>query len=238
MSDKPNYMQPREKTALDNPKLKLSAEKLPNGDGRPTLQVYWSGNNPRIDVYTNVKTDREGGKIRAALDDVVLKVFLNSILKLCLPETPNGTQYAIENKNYIYPGGKRSATPVLVSTLISGKDKEGRIFVSLLSSQDNVSKVMFRFGEHYYHSLVGRGNDNVLTPAFVSAEFAKAWVESINEVYALVAADNYTHKTAQPQQGGFNQQQGKQNRSYGNSNNNSYGGGGDDDDLSDDLPFG
>ncbi len=231
-----NKFPTRVKTVLDDPKLKLSSDKLPNGESRPNLQVYWTGNNPRIDVRTNVPNDKGNGLIRAAIDVVVFNVFLDHIIKLCDPSEPPGRQYCVENKAYLYPGGVKSKEPVHVSTLIAGKDKEGRIYLSLISTQEGVSKVLFRFGAggpFVYHILTARGPGEQLTPADVSIAYARAWVVAVREFYFNVASESYEHKTADAQGGN---KQGGQQRTGGY--NKTYEPANDPNDFSDDLPFG
>ena len=226
---------PREKTVLDNPKLRLSADKLPNGESRPSLSLYWVGNNPRIDVRTQVPSEKDNGLIRATLDDLWLGVFLDSILKLCDPTAANDSAYIIECKNHTWVDKKRSPEPTVQSRLIAGKDKDGRIYVSVLSADPQRSKIRFNFGNTYYNALSFKGEK--LSDAAISSLVAQSWVAQIRPLYALVAQQGYVHKTmdSKPANGGggggnYNNRGGSQSYQSQNSASDSDG-------YGDDLPF-
>lgn len=222
--------QPRLKTALDNPKLKLSADKLPNGESRPTFSIYWTNNNPRIDVWTGVASEKDGGLIRATLDDIWLKVFLDKIDELCNPASANDVAFIIECKNHTWQNNKRSAEPVVLARIVAGRDKDGRVYVSVLSNDPSRSKVRFLFGNSWYNSLSHKSEK--LTDAQISWVVAKSWVETVRQYYNLIAVEGYEHKTRDGGKGGNN----NNNRGGGSQRNNnaSSGGGGD---YDDDLPF-
>ncbi len=217
---------PREKTVLDDPKLKLIAEKLPGADRPPTFHLYMAGNNPRIDVYTNLPNDRNNGLIRAAIDVRVMYTILVILQKLA--DTDDAGPYTIENKEHIWKDNQRSKDPVVSSRLVIGKDKEGRIYAALLAHDAERPKVRFYFGMPYYHALT-RGNGEKLTDAEISVWAARAYVEAIKGLYPAVANIQYEHKTATPQ--GDNKQNSFQRNTApaAKSNNN--------DDWGDDLPL-
>jgi hypothetical protein len=222
---------PRNKTILDNPKLRLSADKLPNGESRPSFTLYWIGNNPRIDVWTGVSSEKDGGRIRATLDDLWARVFLDKILELCNPAAPNDSAYIIECKNHTWQNNKRSQEPVVESRIVAGRDKDGRVYVSVLSADPQRSKVRFLFGNTFYNTLSYKNEK--LSDAQISWTVASAWANSIINYYGLVAAESYVHKTAENKNGGGNKGNNQSYRNNGNSNNSSSVS----DEYGDDLPF-
>lgn len=226
--------QPREKTVLDNPKLKLSAEKLPNGEQRPSFSLYWTNNNPRIDVWTGVTSEKDGGLIRAKLDDVWLGTLLTSLESLCKPDAPNDVAYIIECKDHTWHQNKRSQEPVVTARIVAGRDKDGRTYVSVLSADPQRSKVRFLFGNTWYNSLSHKNEK--LSDAQISWIVCQSWINMVRNFYTAVASANYSHvtKNANGNGGGNN----KANQ-YGNrgGNNNSGSSNGSEDDYADDLPF-
>lgn len=222
---------PREKTVLDNPKLKLTADKLPNGESRPSFSLYWIGNNPRIDVWTGVPNEKDNGRIRATLDDVWVRVFLNKIVELCNPSAPNDSAFIIECKNHTWQNNKRSQEPVVESRIVAGRDKDGRVYVSVLSADPQRSKVRFLFGNTYYNTLSFKNQK--LTDAEISWAVAQAWVNNVTTYYGIVAAQNYAHKTADGSKGGNNTGNNQSYRNNGGGNNTAP----QTDEYADDLPF-
>lgn len=228
---------PRAKTVLDDPKLKLTADALPGGEGRPSFLLYYTGNHPRIDVYTQMPNDKDNGKIRGTLDVVVLFSIGECLARLA--DTDDVGPYTIENLDHTWKDKVRSKEPVLMTKTVMGKDKDGRIYIALLSADSERPKVRFYFGLSYYHQLK-RGNE-VLSDAEISKIVARAWSKAIMSLYSNVAAANYEHKDRNAGNKG-----GDQNRGRGNSGGNQRGGWGNnsgggsksnDNSFDDDLPF-
>lgn len=227
----------RVKNALDNRKLSMSAP-TPGHDGKyASLQWGLFSNNPRITVYTNDPNDngpdKGYGKISANLDLPVFAAFLHQLDKVI--DGPADTKIGIENKNFIFPGGKRSEKPVVVSTLWFGKDKEGIVWVSVVAQ--NRPKIQFKFGggQNFHNFMHGDG-----TP-FTAGEWsqlcAKGNLNILEHMMPALAVTNYVEppKKDAPRSGGGGGSYGG-NRG-GNSGGNSSGGGGGDFGGDEDLPF-
>ncbi|WP_186310586.1 hypothetical protein [Paraburkholderia sp. BCC1886] len=219
---------PREKNAFDNRKLHLSTP-CPTAKGKySSLQLNLFKNNPRITVYTNDPddqgADKQYGKITANLDAVVFMVFLqklNSVL-----EAPAGTEdkVKIENKNFIFPGGKRSESPVVVSELHCGKDAEGVVWVSV-TAKDR-PRIKFPFGSNDFHAFFHKTGEQY-SKGECSVLFAKGWIKLLEIMMAVMLCDNYVEPEKKPDQGGGGG--GGQRNGGGNYNrggNSNYGGGG------------
>lgn len=143
----------RKKIALDNRKLTLNAP-CPTAQGK-TSNLVWGlvANNPRITVYTGDPEDsgeRNGyGKIVAAMDAPAFYILLGMIEKYA--DGPNSEKGKMDNLNYTWFGGKRSEQPVVVSETWVGKDKDGKVFLSIISGSR--PKIAFYFQPPQFHQL-------------------------------------------------------------------------------------
>jgi hypothetical protein len=207
---------PRAKNSLDHRKLNLNAP-APNAPGQQASLIWGiHANNPRITVYTNDPQDKGAdkgyGKISANLDLPVFFAFLRSLDQVI--EGPNDVKLGIENKNFIFPQGKRSEKPIVVSTLFFGKDKDGVVWMSV-SAKDR-PKIKFDFGINDFHHFV-KGDGTPYTKAEMSVLFAKGYVRILEEMVPALLVDNYVEPAPKPQQGGGG--------NYGNRGGNGGGGG-------------
>ncbi len=181
---------PREKNALDNRKLNLSAP-TPGVQGK-TASLIWGlmSNNPRLTVYTNDPNDtgeQNGwGKIQAALDAPTFFAFL-ALLQDAL-EAKEEVKMMIENKNFIFPGGRRSEHPVVVSELWVGRDKEGVIWVSV-SAKDR-PKIEFPIGPGDFHELY-HGSGERLSKGEASAIYTKGYIALLQGMMTTMLCTNY-----------------------------------------------
>lgn len=218
--DQQRNFTPRTKNALDEFKLRLSAQKLEGGDRRPTLGVSVISNNPRLDVYTNVPNDKNRGNIRAAMDGVTFFAFLE-MFETALNEGPGYKAY-IENK---MPPRDRSQgnKPELVSRTVFGKDGEGVMYISVLSADESRPKVKFPFMSSYYHDLCG-GDGQRLSKGEVSVIMARGWLRMLKGLVPAVMDTHY--REPQKRDGGGGGFRGKGGNGGGGYNNNRGGGNG------------
>lgn len=206
----------RKKIALDNSKLNLQA---PNAAGKmATLKFGFVNNNPRLTVWTNDPNDTtDNGKITAALNLPVFFDWLEIIKDAAMAE--NGFKAAIENKNYIFPGGKRSETPVVTSRLIAGKDENGLVYVSVTAHQRPNLKFVFKTDS--FHSFKdAQGNE--MDRAAASKYCALGFYNLMSRLYAHLAVSEFVE--IQPKQGGNGG--GRQGGGYGGGRGNGGNGGG------------
>lgn len=238
----------RVKTILDDNKLRLSADPLPGGEGRPSMSIYYSGTgNPRIDVYTNMPGDKDNGRIRGDLDLPTFFEFLECLRELAATDAIPEQAYVIENKTKPWDQvNKRPGKEMVVATRLScGKDKDGRIFIALTSYEQDRPRIRFFFGTGFFHSL-GHPNGGKMSDAEVSRFKARGFVNMMGLLMAGVATRDWKEKEKKPdgQQGGGNR--GGYNGGGGGGNRGGYGGGGGNarpapaassSDEGDDLPF-
>jgi hypothetical protein len=145
-------------------------------------------NNPRITVYTNDPDDtRDNGKITAALDAPVFFAFLELLSNAIKSKTEYRAK--IDNKNFIFPGGKRSETPVLVSSLIVGRDEEGVVFISVVANNRPIIKFPFVNPDfhHFFHT-----SGDPYSKAEVSTLMAMAYLKMMTTMMTVAMDTNYT----------------------------------------------
>lgn len=180
----------REKNALDNVKLNLSAPCPADPNKRSTLIWGIHANNPRLTVYTNVPDDQGAatnyGKITANLDMPVFFAFLDLLYKTISSKEPCASK--IENKNFIFPGGKRSEHPVVVSELWVGKDDDGSVWLSVTAK--NRPKIKFTFGISDFHAFIHK-DGTPYTKGETSVLFANGYVKILENVMTTLAVDKY-----------------------------------------------
>lgn len=222
----------RAKNALDNRKITMSVP-CPSAKGKYSA-LMWNivNNNPRITVFTNDPADStDGGKISANMDIVTFYAFIELIKQMCAFD--GETKVMIENKNFIFPGGKRSDQPVVVSELWVGKDKEGIVWISV-TAKDR-PRIKFPFGFADFH-VFKKADGTPYTKAEMSVIAAQGYIEILQRFMAQLAVDNYVEPPKKQQTGGGGSNYSNNNNSGGNSG----GGGGNksfSDDSDDDIPF-
>jgi uncharacterized membrane protein YgcG len=232
----------RKKNALDNRKLNLSAP-TPGVQGK-TASLIWGlySNNPRITVYTNDPNDQgqdKGyGKISANLDAPTFFGVMGLLHKAVDPATPNEWRDKVENMNFTFFGGKRSAAPAVTSELWVGKDKDGIVWISVTAP--NRPKIKFKFGNNDFHHWI-HGDGTPFTESEASLLYAKAYVAILQPLMTHLMVTEWVEPEQKQQQG--NQRAGGGGGNYGGGNNNnrgggSYGGGGGGNaSQEDDIPF-
>lgn len=237
MSDNNRFKTQREKNVLDDTKLKLFTDALPNGEGKPSFCLYVAGNNPRIDVYTNLPGDKDNGNIRAEIDIVIAMEILQIIEDYANGREEN-PQITWENsgKTWDRANNKPSKDMMVKSKIVVGKDKEGRIYIAVLSADPDRPKIKFHFGVNMFRKVYV-GNNEKASDAMVSRMTALAWVSMQRVLVPTILANTYVYKTKADQQQGNQRGGGNYNRGNSGGGNNRNYGGGSDNDLSDDLGF-
>lgn len=239
---------PRKKTPLDNKKLNMSAK---NQDGKyASLQWGLFANNPRITVYTNVESDRDTnyGKISANMDTPAFYSFLGLLAEAIAFDTENGTReykVSIENKNFIFPGGKRSEKPVVQSELFIGKDKEGIVWMGVMAKDR--PRIKFNFQLSDFHMLK-HGTGEYYSAAEASKVAAEAYWNILSKMLAHMQVSHWVEPEEKPREGGgggysrgggggYNRGGNGGGGNYGGGRSSGGGGGDFGGDVGEDLPF-
>jgi hypothetical protein len=219
---------PRKKNALDNRKLHLSTP-CPTAKGKWSsfqVNVFTADKtgepNPRITVFTNDPEDsgeKNGyGKIQANLDPVVFYALMEKLSDIV--NGPIGTEDKVkcENKNFTFPGGKRSEEPSVVSEIHFGKDADGSCWISV-TARDR-PRIKFPFGPNDFHSLFHRGGEQ-FSKGESSVLWARGWIRLMTQLIPQFLISDWK-EVVREQQGGQGGGGGKWNNNRG-----SGGGGGD-----------
>lgn len=239
-----NKFPPREKFAVEEPKLALTSEPFPDGGKRGTLKWAFVGQNPRLYVYTNVPNDKNRGTITAELDLPTFYAILEALNTII--GVKEEKSICIQCKNTIWRDGKPSDKPLLKATVIIGRDANG-IYISVQDYDKSRPKMNFYFSPSYYHDLVS-ADGKPLPKAFVSEIYAKAYHNMLTQVMGSVFVNHHKFREPKNTDKGGNGNQGGYNKG-GNGGGNNYNKGGnssssygnqedfDTDDFDDDIPF-
>lgn len=211
---------PRKKVALDNKKLSLYAP-CPSAPGKiSSLSWRLVSNNPRIDVYTNDPADmterNKNGLISAALDAPVFFSLMQILYQTI--DAPGVIRNKIENKNFIFPGGKRSDKPVITGEIIVGKDEDGVIWISVLAYDKERPKIKFQLLPTDFHNYF-HGDGSVYGKGEISKLYAKGFIRLLEGIMTHLLVTEYVEPEKKPTKEG----------GYSKSNNQSSNDRGDDD---------
>lgn len=223
---------PRTKTILEDIGLRLSAEQLPNGTGKPTLKFYQTARNKiRADMYPNLPNLQQNGLIRADMEYGEFFNILQWIEHVAEPTTPNGSTYSVAHEDFTFFNKKRSDATQLIHRTVIGKDEEGRVYVSILSAKPDDAKVKFYFDHPHLCTIKAIGGTLAISPAELSARSAKAWVVMMTAFMPSIVSAHWVDKAAAAAavNGGTGGNSGGQGGGYNNRSNNgggSYGGNG------------
>lgn len=219
----------RKETALDEFKLRLTADIQPGATKKPFLEVRFLKNNPSITVTTNVPEDagKGFGKIRAGLDQYTFGAIL-AVLQGVIDNPEDSAPPSIDcvGKNW-RNGGKVEVT----ESVFVGR-KNGRVYISVQSF--GRPKIPFYFGPSDYHKLTNRDG----TPAsdvVVSNAYATSWINIMRGMISVISVDTYVDREAVKATWDNKDQQnngGNYNRSQQNN-----GGGNQSSDFDSDIPF-
>lgn len=208
---------PRKKNYLDYSGLRLTAEKQQGAEKRPSWALTVVKNKARIDVYTNVPNDKKNGNIRMEMEANTFFLFVNAIFEAI--DAPPGTKtLGLKYNDYTWNQGQRSQEPMPQATLHVGKDKSGRVFVSLTSYDDTRPKIPFIFDVPFKHDLVKNGQP--VPDDEVSRMVARAYAEALKHVAPLVLTTEFVEPEKKDKGGNGG---GQQNRGGGNRGGNAGG---------------
>jgi hypothetical protein len=203
---------PRKKTALDNKKLTLNAPFPTSQVKRSALMWGVHANNPRITVYTGDPEDsgeRTGyGKIVANLDITTFYAFLEMLENIA--KKTEECKEKFDNKGFTWFGGKRSEQPVVLNSLLAGKDADGGIWISVIA--DNRPKIKFYIMPSELTSLY-HGDGRPYAKGEAASLFALGYCQILKNLVSIVLVNEYIEEAP------------KKPYTPGGGNNNQGGGG-------------
>ena len=210
MSQQPSFPV-RKKTPLDEPGLRLVADTLENGTGRPTCKVYPNGKNSvRFDIWTNLPGDKNDGRISADVPYMIMYSYLELIRMYAEPSTPADRSY-IEMTGFTFFGGKKSEKPEVLAKLYAGKDENGVVFMSIQVADSTRPKIMFPLLDQGFSRIITA--QGPMNKAAASAIYARGYTTALQLFLQHHCSEAYVDKSQNKQQGG----------GYGNNNGGGYG---------------
>ena len=186
----------RKKNALDNNKITMRAQ---NKAGKVSSLIFGLiNNNPRLTVYTNDPNDTaDYGKIVAALDTPMFNALLEMLQEVI--NTPGTIKLGLRNKNYIYPKGQRSETPVVVSDVLVGRDETGVIWIAVTAR--NRPMINFQFINPEFHMFID-GDGNAMDKAKASNFTARAYLRLLSQMVNTLQVTDWIEPAPKPQRQG------------------------------------
>lgn len=219
------------KTIFDDPKLKLTAPS-PSGQGKASLRFsVWKG-NPRIQVWTGNRDEHEGGKVDAKVDLPHFMAFV-AALRRVIDFKPTEAEPEIRWRMEIGRPrwiNKKPDGVTIDADLFVGKDREGRVYLSVVSRKSNTA-VKFPFKNNDFHNMFNAQGQQLSVGE--STEFmAEGFYEILRTLIPLWCRDTWEARDPNQQGGGGNNNwQNNRNNGGGNGGGNSWqknnnGGGG------------
>lgn len=185
----------KQKTMLNNPKLRLSAP-CPTAKGKYS-NLSWDiwNSNPRIVVATNdpslTNPDNQYGRITAAMDAPTMMAFLEILKDVALSDKAD----KVKIENYGNQKGGDPKSPVHLTDLWVGKDDSGLVFISVVNKADGWPVIKFVFGptDSRYHKVF-HGDGSEFTKAEISKAYAMGYAKMLASVYNQLFVRDYVHQ--------------------------------------------
>lgn len=214
----------RTKTILDDPSLRLSADVMETGTGRPTFKVIPCGRNMiRIDIYTNLPNDKDNGLIRADVPYSDFGRITDKIMEMADPSYPaEAIVFAFED--FTFFNKKRSDKKQLIYRIVLGKEEDGRIYISVLLADPDRAKIKFYFGDAF-RLTVRKASNGTITDAQIASMSAKSWVNNFWRYAGPILSEAWQDRSPNAN-GGNGNGNGGGNRGNGGGYNNNRGGNG------------
>lgn len=205
----------------------LYADPVEGATKRPNLRFDVIRNVPRITVRTNVPNDLNYGRIEFNTDLATFAAAMAYGQRLAKGEdVPQEQRYVYQDD---FVAGKRLDKVMTLSTLIIGREKEsGRMYIAVISSQQQRPRIRFFFGPSKFHNILN-GDGSPLSPKDMSSAYALGFLDAAYDLVKTLLvtgfdpeARNVANPAAMQQQdqnrGGNNNYQ-KQPQNYSGSNN-------------------
>lgn len=216
MADQQFKGTPRKKNALSEYKLRLYAKKEGNMTREPSLSVSVVKNQVHLDVYTNVPQAKDNGRINAAMSSRIFYSMLTMLRQFYTGQRTEAVDLGCEGHSWF--GGQKSDKKLL-STIRMGFDKEGLVYIAVLSKGQQ--DIKFAFIDDDYHWFRNQDGSPV-GKAEMSKIYAEGWCMEIAALAAAVLHDEYKDpQEGKPQQQGGNNWNGQ--KSGGNNWNKDKG---------------
>ena len=184
MSEKKKF-KPLPRNYLDFGKLGLYADKLEGGERRPQFSFKVIRGFIHAVVRTGIPTDVKNGYMSLKIDPKNFYAFLGAFKSLLDKERDN-VRMTIEDKIYDEKEQKFSDEMVPMGAIKAGRDKDGKIYISLVIEKR--PKVQFYFGKEYNCSVKKDGG-NEFTEAEYSQLYAQSYFMLLKDLIPKVLTD-------------------------------------------------
>lgn len=218
-----NGQSTRDRHAIGDYQSHLIGEPVAGATKPPRLSVYYHKNKFSIEVRTNLPNDRDNGIIRAELPPPVFYAFIEMVNRAISGENSDRPN-SIRIKR---PDFKKTnnGEPVVDAKLAVGKDKNGVVFMAVLSWNKERPAIMFPFGPGKMFDFIkpdGSPWSQQEVSEVVAAGYAKEWAAlAPHYMYNRYVAEEF-NRGGNNNNGGNNNYRNNNNSGNNNGGNNNY----------------
>lgn len=174
MSQQQNQMPAIELNPFSVMSTWMHAEPVEGATKRPNLRFNVIGNVPRIVVRTNLPNDLNYGRIDFKTDLATFATAMAYGQRLAKGDDVPQERRFVYQDNFV--AGKRLDKAMVLSTLVIGREQEsGRIYIAVLSSQQQRPRIRFFFGPSQFHDILN-GDGSPITPKEMSEAYAEGFL--------------------------------------------------------------
>lgn len=153
----------------------LHADPVEGSQKRPNLRFGVFGNVPRLTVKTNVNGDLNNGKIEFKTDLATFAAAMKYARDLADGKDVPQERKFIHQDDFV--GGKKIDKIIPITSLVIGREQSsGRIYIALISSQQQRPRIRFFFGPSKYHTILN-GDGSPISPKEMSESYATGFLE-------------------------------------------------------------
>ena len=207
----------RDYHALGDFRKALTAPPQPTAVKQPRLSVHYHKNKIILEARTNVPADMnttERGVIRAEMEDTTYFAFLAAFDRIIASREPGTERIRILRPDF---RKVNNGNPVLDCTVVFGRDKDGIVFLSLLSWNKERPMIKFpfhpgRFSEFFNND--GTPMSDADLSDRVAAGYLRLWTNLVpHYVYNRYVAESYDKGNKNGGSGGGQSYNGNRNDS-------------------------
>lgn len=167
----------------------MFADPVEGSQKRPSMRVGVFGNVPRITVKTNVQNDINHGKIDFNMDLATFAVGMAYLQDLVEgKDVPQEQKFEYQDD---FVAGKKLDKIITLATWVIGKATDGRIYMAVISSQQQRPRIRFFFGPTKYHDIKN-GDGSQVGADKISAAYARGFARSSEQlVYILLGGPSF-----------------------------------------------
>lgn len=167
----------------------MFADPVEGSTKRPNMRVGVYGNVPRITVKTNLPNDLNHGKIDFNMDLATFAVGMAYLQDLVDgKDVPQEQKFEYQDD---FVAGKKLDKVITLATWVIGKASDGRIYMAVISSQQQRPRIRFFFGPTRYHNIKN-GDGSQVGVDKISSAYARGFARSSEQlVYILLGGGSF-----------------------------------------------